>query len=151
MNLKDTNNRESVSSSSLHLSHVITIPLFYTILPLPLLLLERPGEILFSQICIPGSPSPSFLSLLKYVLFYFESSGTEGVRDVTWKAYKKWNFKNVSVAMTLIYFTLKNKTKQNPQTKKKNITATFLKAVSFLTNNTGLVGVLIAEETAYSE
>lgn len=82
VDLKDANNR-SMSSSSLHLSHAITIPLFYTVLPLPLLLLKRPGKILFSQICIPGSPSLTFLSLLKYIVFYFESSGAEGVRDVT--------------------------------------------------------------------
>ena len=45
--------------------------------------------------------------------------------------------------MTLIYFTL---TKQN-QTPKQKIMATSLKAVSFLTNNPGLVEVLLAEET----
>lgn len=47
--------------------------------------------------------------------------------------------------MTLIYFTL---TKQN-KTPTQKIMATFLKAVSFLTNNTGLVEVLLAEETLF--
>lgn len=61
-------------ASRLPLSHLITVPLF-TQFSLPLLLLERPGQILFSRICIPGSPSPTFLLLSKHVLFYFESHG----------------------------------------------------------------------------